>query len=429
MAESYCSAMHATGPDAELTQPATTTIITSSTSSMRPTRTTSAASTATSVCSEPGAAGGAADENASLSASEPAVVDLQLLEGILTAATLDNAENSIPSACSRRYSTVGVDGHGWDSFSTRQCSDKMESLEQGDAAHRTPTSTAIIIHPMYSSKLSCWDSATASTALHGGRAADRQSSCCSDASACSHGSTYGSSSDSGDTKSSSSSTSNNSSSARSDSNSSSYCSRRHHWGQALQHLGSWAEVQPGDVIGVMAVRDGPEIRFQLLDVFVPPEAAVGLAVQHGDPAAQHLEQAVHKGGAGHLQETAAVHGRRAEQRQESLEQNTTINSLDNGSSSRRRTSSSTVGVTLIRRPLHPAPLPPWKVPGRGIEDPHVWGVKKCDQLLADFLMRAPSGRFPPIWRDLQIIQVGAWSSLGQCLGAIACHDMPQQKRP
>lgn len=55
--------------------------------------------------------------------------------------------------------------------------------------------------------------------------------------------------------------------------------------------------------------------------------------------------------------------------------------------------------------MHAAPRPPWLRPGAGIEDPAVWSVKKCQQLLAQMLMRAPGAKFPPIAKDLLLMQV------------------------
>jgi hypothetical protein len=55
--------------------------------------------------------------------------------------------------------------------------------------------------------------------------------------------------------------------------------------------------------------------------------------------------------------------------------------------------------------MHAAPRPPWLRPGAGIEDPAVWSVKKCQQLLGQMLMRAPGAKFPPIAKDLLLMQV------------------------
>lgn len=59
--------------------------------------------------------------------------------------------------------------------------------------------------------------------------------------------------------------------------------------------------------------------------------------------------------------------------------------------------------------LQPAARPPWLRPGAGIEDPAVWRVTKCRQLLGQMLQRAPGGKFPPIWNDLALMQVHAGS--------------------
>lgn len=74
------------------------------------------------------------------------------------------------------------------------------------------------------------------------------------------------------------------------------------------------------------------------------------------------------------------------------------------------------GSAALVPQLHPAPRPPWLRPGAGIEDPAVWLVKKCQQLLGQMLLRATGSKFPPIWKDLQLMQVGhrtvVWVLLG-----------------
>jgi hypothetical protein len=71
-------------------------------------------------------------------------------------------------------------------------------------------------------------------------------------------------------------------------------------------------------------------------------------------------------------------------------------------------------------------------PGKGIEDPHVWAVKKCQQLQAQMLQRAPGGKFPPIFQDLALMQVSSSSSRSAarttclmsavCAFSCQCHD-------
>lgn len=80
-----------------------------------------------------------------------------------------------------------------------------------------------------------------------------------------------------------------------------------------------------------------------------------------------------------------------------------------GSSRQKQEEAGSVGV-----PTHPAPRPPWLRPGAGIEDPAVWSVKKCQQLLGQMLLRATGAKFPPIWKDLQLMQVGHCTV---CVGA------------
>jgi hypothetical protein len=71
-----------------------------------------------------------------------------------------------------------------------------------------------------------------------------------------------------------------------------------------------------------------------------------------------------------------------------------------GSTQQEQEAAGSAGVLM-----HPAPWPPWLRPGAGIEDPAVWSVKKCQQLLGQMLLRAAGAKFPPIWKDLQLMQV------------------------
>jgi hypothetical protein len=70
------------------------------------------------------------------------------------------------------------------------------------------------------------------------------------------------------------------------------------------------------------------------------------------------------------------------------------------------TRGSAAGAEPMPLPLLAAPRPPWLRVGAGIDDAAVWAVKKCEQLRAQMLMRAPGAKFPPIWQDLALMQVG-----------------------
>jgi hypothetical protein len=40
----------------------------------------------------------------------------------------------------------------------------------------------------------------------------------------------------------------------------------------------------------------------------------------------------------------------------------------------------------------------------------VWSVRKCQQLLGQMLQRAPGAKFPPIYKDLELMQVNFTSN-------------------
>jgi SAM-dependent methyltransferase len=88
------------------------------------------------------------------------------------------------------------------------------------------------------------------------------------------------------------------------------------------------------------------------------------------------------------------------------------------------TTSQTPSVVVHHRPLRPAPRAPWMHPGAGIENPDVWAVRRCHEVLAGALQRAgrPGGalgggaasgrRCPPrVWRDFFVLSRHA-ASLG-----------------
>jgi hypothetical protein len=73
----------------------------------------------------------------------------------------------------------------------------------------------------------------------------------------------------------------------------------------------------------------------------------------------------------------------------------------------------------------PAPRAPWRADGAGPADPEVWAVKRSEAVLSEALARAPAMRHPPLWRDLQILQVGGrglrgldWTGVGVGQGSV-----------
>lgn len=53
----------------------------------------------------------------------------------------------------------------------------------------------------------------------------------------------------------------------------------------------------------------------------------------------------------------------------------------------------------------------------------MWSVKKCQQLLGQMLLRATGAKFPPIWKDLQLMQVGHCTvCVCGCYGCLAARE-------
>eukprot|EP00879_Flechtneria_rotunda_P029198 GHRR01031479.1.p1 GENE.GHRR01031479.1~~GHRR01031479.1.p1 ORF type:complete len:489 (+),score=219.03 GHRR01031479.1:134-1600(+) len=162
--------------------------------------------------------------------------------------------------------------------------------------------------------------------------------------------------------------------------------QQHHWGQSLQYLDVVASVQPEDTIQLVVNREGGRLAVHVLGGHRYMPAAMANAA-----------------------DTVAAPGNIIDNAAGAVTWGSTGNSSDNSTISSSNTSrdrdlnsSCTVSV-----PLQMATRPPWLRSGAGIEDPHVWAVKKCQQLLAQMLQRAPGGKFPPIWQDLALMQVKA----------------------
>jgi hypothetical protein len=147
------------------------------------------------------------------------------------------------------------------------------------------------------------------------------------------------------------------------------------WGQALQPLPATVAVTPGQVVQLGVMREGPTLHWALLGVDRSrcPQQEAGQADSSTSASAQAAAQ----------QQPAAQQGH-----------------------------SKLQGSAALGQGLVPAPRPPWLRPGAGIEDPAVWGVRRCEQLLADFLARCPSGRYPPIWDQLGLLLVRRQGVLG-----------------
>jgi len=82
--------------------------------------------------------------------------------------------------------------------------------------------------------------------------------------------------------------------------------------------------------------------------------------------------------------------------------------------------------------ITPAPRAPWFAEGVGIADPAVWSVKRCEALVGEALMRAPAMRLPPLWCDLQLLQVRSGSGgelRGACCSALLvfCCTLPRAR--
>jgi hypothetical protein len=137
--------------------------------------------------------------------------------------------------------------------------------------------------------------------------------------------------------------------------------QHHHWGQTLHYLDHTVVIAPGDTLQLAVQRQGPKTTVKLLG-----------------------------GTASHLATASAPF---------------TSSTISDNTCSSTTSSSSAVASAVAPLQLQLAPRPPWLRPGAGIEDPAVWSVTKCRQLLGQMLQRAPGGKFPPIWNDLALMQV------------------------
>jgi hypothetical protein len=144
--------------------------------------------------------------------------------------------------------------------------------------------------------------------------------------------------------------------------------QQQHWGQALHYLDHTAATSSGDTLQLAVQRQGPKLTVQLLGGTTANDKSTAPA------------------------QTPA---------------NSTPSSTtnDSSSSSSSTAATATAGSAVVPLQLQPVARPPWLRPGAGIEDPAVWSVTKCRQLLGQMLQRAPGGKFPPIWNDLELMQV------------------------
>jgi hypothetical protein len=146
-------------------------------------------------------------------------------------------------------------------------------------------------------------------------------------------------------------------------------------GQLLYHLPVWAPVAKGSLVEIAAERSA--------------DKAGGLAVAVGDVT--------------HPSSTAAA----------------AASGGDDGEEARV--------PALPPPPPYTAPHAPWfadRFSGAGAPpatgSPEVWRVRRCEALVAEALSRAPALRHPPVWRDLQLLQLhcGSLGLDGAALGAV-----------
>jgi hypothetical protein len=188
--------------------------------------------------------------------------------------------------------------------------------------------------------------------------------------------------------------------------------QHHHWGQALHYLDHTAVIAPGDMLQLAVQRQGPKMTVTLLGGTAanpPPDHSPG---QPG-PAARSSDSdtSCKNAEALHLPTAPAPPPAPA-----NTSPDRTTNSTSTSSS---RSSSAGSASAVVPLELQPALRPPWLRPGAGIEDPAVWSVTKCRQLLGQMLQRAPGGKFPPIWNDLALMQVGGnWLNISEYLNVV-----------
>jgi hypothetical protein len=179
--------------------------------------------------------------------------------------------------------------------------------------------------------------------------------------------------------------------------------QQHYWGQALYYLDHTATVVPGDTLLLAVQRQGPKLAVQLLGgstATVVPDDKLAVQLQGLKLPVQLQEGSTTQLAATsqHTHSSCGSADRKTPTNTFATSSSRVADSSSSNSSSSSRSSSS--GVTL-----QPAARPPWLRAGAGIEDPAVWSVTKCRQLLGQMLQRAPGGKFPPIWNDLALMQV------------------------
>lgn len=150
-----------------------------------------------------------------------------------------------------------------------------------------------------------------------------------------------------------------------------YITKHPYWGQSLRYLDDTAVVKEGDVLQMMVKREG-----SILNPTILPDTETYAMQQPPIDTAAPQQPVVERGAVREHQKGGC-----------------------NGSAF--------AAEAVNRQPIavSPAPRPPWLKPGAGIEDPNVWAVKKCKELLGQMLQRAPGGKFPPIYKDLELMQV------------------------
>jgi hypothetical protein len=144
----------------------------------------------------------------------------------------------------------------------------------------------------------------------------------------------------------------------------------------LYYLDHTASVTPGDSLSLAVQRQGPKLTVQLLG------CTTTVSAQTPAPPSSHNDDST---------STCSV---------KAAKFNSNIAAGDGS------------GVAPLQ--LQAAARPPWLRPGAGIEDPAVWAVTKCRQLLGQMLQRAPGGKFPPVWNDLAVMQVSNRIVLRYC---------------
>jgi hypothetical protein len=156
-------------------------------------------------------------------------------------------------------------------------------------------------------------------------------------------------------------------------------------GQALTVLPAWVEVTPGWRMELAAERGPGGITFAVGDITPPPPLPLPPGPKPQAPQEPSL---------------AASGGRSARVRGAC----SSSTAAEAGAPAQQGLHHAAAAAASGAR-VFDAPRAPWFSQSAGMGDPDVWAVRRCEAVLAEALARAPAMRHPPLWRDVQMLQV------------------------